>query len=304
VAEAIRKAGDIARQNLLTVSLKQATIPHEVLAAYGGARVLLRPASPGTGVIAGKTVRAVLESAGVKDVLSKSLGSKNAANVAKATLEGAAPTAVARGHSPVARPARAPEAGGTGAGNPNSIRHYAFAQPAPPSRGQAFPKTLGHGESSGHGKTSTRGGKGQTARSGGSIRIGFEGGQMPLIRRIPKRGFNNARFAPVIWPVNVGDLNRFEDGTRVDPAAIQRRGTGGGPADGIKILGQGEVKRKLTVCAHAFSAAARAKIEAAGGTCEQVARRPAAAANRRSRGIPACSAQSSEPFRTASRSRS
>jgi small subunit ribosomal protein S5 len=87
VAEAIRKAGDIARQNLLTVSLKQATIPHEVLAAYGGARVLLRPASPGTGVIAGKTVRAVLESAGVKDVLSKSLGSKNAANVAKATLK-------------------------------------------------------------------------------------------------------------------------------------------------------------------------------------------------------------------------
>ena len=86
VADAIRKGGDIARRNMVNVALKEATIPHEVLSAYDGARVLLRPASPGTGVIAGKTVRAVLESAGVRDVLRKSLGSKNAANVAKATL--------------------------------------------------------------------------------------------------------------------------------------------------------------------------------------------------------------------------
>ena len=86
VADAIRKGGELARQHMVSVSLKDATIPHEVYSHYDGAKVLLRPASPGTGIIAGKTVRAVLESAGVKDILSKSLGSKNAANVVKATL--------------------------------------------------------------------------------------------------------------------------------------------------------------------------------------------------------------------------
>jgi small subunit ribosomal protein S5 len=87
VADAIRKGGELARQHMVGVSLKDATIPHEVFSRYGGAKVLLRPASPGTGVIAGPTVRAVLESVGVKDVLSKSLGSENAANVVKATLK-------------------------------------------------------------------------------------------------------------------------------------------------------------------------------------------------------------------------
>ena len=87
VADAIRRGGELARNQMVSVSLKDATIPHEVLSEFGGAKVLLRPASPGTGIIAGKTVRAVLESAGVRDVLSKSLGSKNAANVVKATLK-------------------------------------------------------------------------------------------------------------------------------------------------------------------------------------------------------------------------
>lgn len=137
-------------------------------------------------------------------------------------------------------------------------------------------KRLGQGESSGLGKTSGRGGKGQTARSGSSIRIGFEGGQMPLIRRVPKRGFNNARFATRYLPVNVGDLNRFEDGARVDETALRSVGLAGGRADGVKILGEGELIRKLTVCVSAFSASARAKIEAKGGTCEVAGRKPAA----------------------------
>jgi small subunit ribosomal protein S5 len=87
VADAIRKGGELARQKMVSVSLKDATIPHEILSHYDGAKVLLRPASPGTGIIAGKTVRSVLESAGIRDVLTKSLGSKNAANVVKATLQ-------------------------------------------------------------------------------------------------------------------------------------------------------------------------------------------------------------------------
>lgn len=131
-------------------------------------------------------------------------------------------------------------------------------------------KRLGIGESSGHGKTSGRGGKGQTARSGSSIRIGFEGGQMPLIRRIPKRGFNNAAFTTYYSPVNLQDLNEFDDGAVVDAEAIRTAGLANGKSDGIKILGTGELKKKLTVRAHAFSASAKARIEGLGGKCEVI----------------------------------
>src|SRR5881394_2738328 len=132
-------------------------------------------------------------------------------------------------------------------------------------------KRLGQGESSGHGKTSGRGGKGQTARSGSSIRIGFEGGQMPLIRRIPKRGFNNARHTIRYIPVNLDSLKRFDEGSRVDLLTLQNAGLANGRSSGIKILGTGELTKKLTVSAHAFSASARTKIEAKGGACELVA---------------------------------
>src|SRR5512138_3709846 len=129
-------------------------------------------------------------------------------------------------------------------------------------------KRLGQGEASGRGKTSGRGGKGQTARSGSSIRIGFEGGQMPLIRRIPKRGFNNVRHGTRYLPVNVEVLNRFDDGARVDEAALRSVGLVNGRSSGIKILGDGDLSKKLTVSAHSFSASAKSKIEAKGGTCE------------------------------------
>jgi len=132
-------------------------------------------------------------------------------------------------------------------------------------------KRLGQGESSGRGKTSGRGGKGQSARSGSSIRIGFEGGQMPLIRRIPKRGFNNKRFKIAYMAVNLAELNAFEAGSVVDVAALQKAGLANGTYDGIKILARGELKQKLTVRAHAFSASAKTAIEALGGTAEVVA---------------------------------
>ncbi len=137
-------------------------------------------------------------------------------------------------------------------------------------------KRLGQGESSGHGKTSGRGGKGQTARSGSSVRIGFEGGQMPLIRRIPKRGFNNAQFAIRYIPVNLEVLNKFEDGATVNEAALRDLGLANGRLVRVKILGDGELTRKLTVHAHAFSAAARVKIEKLGGACQLIDTKPPA----------------------------
>jgi large subunit ribosomal protein L15 len=137
-------------------------------------------------------------------------------------------------------------------------------------------KRLGQGEATGHGKTSGRGGKGQTARSGSSIRIGFEGGQMPLIRRIPKRGFNNKRHTIQYLPVNLEVLNRFDDGALVDEAALRNVGLANGRAAGVKILGDGELTKKLTVSAHAFSASARAKIEAKGGSCKLITAKQAA----------------------------
>jgi large subunit ribosomal protein L15 len=131
-------------------------------------------------------------------------------------------------------------------------------------------KRLGAGESSGHGKTSGRGGKGQSARSGSSIRIGFEGGQMPLIRRIPKRGFNNVAFGTTYQAVNLDALNAFDDGAVVDQAVMRKAGLANGKSGGIKILGRGELKKRLTVRAAAFSASAKAAIEKLGGTVEVV----------------------------------
>ena len=130
-------------------------------------------------------------------------------------------------------------------------------------------KRKGRGHATGNGKTAGRGHKGQKARSGGGVRIGFEGGQMPLARRIPKRGFHNI-FAKPLESVNVSALNQFEDGAVVDAQALLESRVLSKCVYGVKILGNGEITKKLTVKANAFSESAKAKIEAAGGKAEVV----------------------------------
>jgi len=130
-------------------------------------------------------------------------------------------------------------------------------------------KRIGRGVGSGWGKTAGRGSKGQNARSGGGVRPGYEGGQMPIHRRLPKRGFTNI-FKKIMAVVNVNDLSRFESGAVVDEATLVRSGLVKGRMDGIKLLGQGEIDIALTVKINAFSRSAKAKIEAAGGTVEVI----------------------------------
>jgi large subunit ribosomal protein L15 len=137
-------------------------------------------------------------------------------------------------------------------------------RPRPGSRHRV--KRLGCGESSGHGKTSGKGHKGQKARSGGSIRLGFEGGQMPLIRRLPKRGFNNAAFHKHYAVVNLSDLNALKAGTVVNEELLRKSNLIRGDFAGIKILGDGELKQDLKVQVDKISTTAREKIEKAGGT--------------------------------------
>lgn len=130
-------------------------------------------------------------------------------------------------------------------------------------------KRIGRGYGSGTGKTAGKGHKGQKARAGHGQRPGFEGGQMPMQRRLPKRGFNNI-FAKEIAAVNVRALNKFEDGASVDAAALVEAGILNKNCDGVKILSNGKLEKKLTVKANAFSAAAKEKIEAAGGKAEVI----------------------------------
>ncbi|MEG0752243.1 MAG: 50S ribosomal protein L15 [Angelakisella sp.] len=139
--------------------------------------------------------------------------------------------------------------------------------PAPGSVKEGF--RVGRGSGSGNGKTAGKGHKGQNARSGGGVRPGFEGGQMPLQRRIPKRGFVNI-FGTKYATINVEDLNKFENGAVVDAKAIVEAGLLKKTLDGVKVLGRGEITKKLTVNVAAFSEGAKSKIEAAGGKAEVV----------------------------------
>jgi large subunit ribosomal protein L15 len=129
-------------------------------------------------------------------------------------------------------------------------------------------KRVGRGPGSGHGKTAGRGEKGQKSRSGYSSKLGFEGGQMPLHRRLPKRGFTNI-FKKEHAIVNVSDLERFDNGATIDEATLRKAGLVKGSKDGIKVLGDGKLSKKLTVHASRFSESARKQIEAAGGTCQE-----------------------------------
>ncbi len=140
-------------------------------------------------------------------------------------------------------------------------------QPAPGSRKER--KRKGRGHASGNGKTAGKGHKGQKARSGGGVRPGFEGGQMPLYRRIPKRGFTNI-FAKEYSEVNLAQLNKFEDGTIVTPDLLKQSGVISKKNDGIVVLGNGEITKKITVKASRFTKSAAEKIEAAGGKVEVI----------------------------------
>ena len=131
------------------------------------------------------------------------------------------------------------------------------------------PKRIGRGQGTGQGTTAGRGMNGQNSRSGGGVRLGFEGGQMPLYRRLPKRGFNN-KWAKEYAEVNVKDLNKFDEGATVDAAALIEKGIVKKALDGIKVLGNGELQKKLTVKAAKFSKSAAEKIEKAGGKAEVI----------------------------------
>ena len=138
----------------------------------------------------------------------------------------------------------------------------------PNEKGLSSKKRVGRGPGTGLGKTSGKGHKGQNARSGGGVRPGFEGGQLPLFRRLPKRGFSNAKFKTVYAVINLSDLNKFEDGAIVTPEILKEMGILKNQLDGVKVLGNGKLEKKLTVKAHKFSKTAKEAIEKMGGKAE------------------------------------
>ena len=131
-------------------------------------------------------------------------------------------------------------------------------------------KRVGRGTASGHGKTSGKGHKGQNARSGGGVRPGFEGGQLPLFKRLPQRGFSNAMFKKVYATINVSDLEKFDNGAVITPELLKEMGILKKQLSGVKVLGNGELTKKITVKAHKFSKSAISKIEAQGGKAEVI----------------------------------
>ena len=252
---AVEKAKKQAERSQESVHVEGTTIPHRVIGRSGASKVLLMPAPPGTGIIAGATVRAVVESVGVKDILTKSQGSNNPVNLVRATMDGLKRLRSARRGRPLAR---------SGTGMIIDDVHRGIQKNKPRRR-------VGRGLGSGRGKTCGRGHKGAGSRSGYSHRTGFTGGQTPIFRAIAKRGFNNNAFAPKVFEVNVALLEeRFESGETVSPEVLRERGLAKGRFDLVKILGNGDLSKKLTVQAHRFSKSAEEKITKAGGTAERI----------------------------------
>jgi small subunit ribosomal protein S5 len=334
VPAAIAKGVEEAKKHFFRVPRIATTIPHTVRGEAAAGVVLLKPASPGTGVIAGGPVRAVLECAGIGDVLSKSQGSSNPINVVHATvaalkdlsrpeeiaakrglpIEDVAPKAMLAARAAATASAEGRETDDSAQGDPGQVedrreqhaaRRAALAGPAQdravdgpagyprlpghdphgpspgPGRGSGLAmlklhdlrpapgahkdkQRLGRGEGS-KGKTAGRGTKGTKARY--QVPMGFEGGQMPMHRRLPKlKGFSNAKFKTEYQVVNIGRLAElFPSGGEVTPEALAE---GGAVRRGelVKVLGNGDLSVALRVSAHAVSASARQKIEAAGGT--------------------------------------
>ena len=258
MSDAIRKGGDAAKKNMMRVKLDGKTIPHAVTGVCDGGRVLLKPAPDGTGLIVGGGMRPLLEAAGVRDAVGKSLGSKNRLNVVKATVD-ALNQLRSKEEIAAARAYRMAE-------------QFIWREKMDLSSLRNTPgarktrKRVGRGPGSGLGKTAGKGQKGQMSRKGHKQKLGFEGGQMPLIRRLPKRGFKNVNRKEYL-AMNVSTLERyFEDGAEVTLETISAKGLLGAKYDGVKVLAKGELTKKLTVKVNGVSAAAKAKIEAAGGT--------------------------------------
>ena len=226
VPDAIKKALQDANKNIITIPLIDGrTVAHEAIGRAGAARVIIKPAAAGTGVIANECVK-VNEDCRRSCCTSR----KNS-----------------RG----------------------DIRIMKLHELEKNIGATHAKKRVGRGSGSGLGKTSGRGQKGQKARSGGSINPVFEGGQLPLYRRIPKRGFKNAKFRTVYATINVEDLNVFEDGTVVTPALLKDTGLLK-QLDGVKVLGNGKLEKKITIQASKFSASALEKIKEAGSKAEVI----------------------------------
>jgi small subunit ribosomal protein S5 len=237
VADAIRKSLTKAKKNLFLVPLEGSTIPHEIIGEYGAAKVMLKPASEGTGVIAAGPVRAICEAVGIKDILTKCLTSNNPINVKKMDKI-------------------------------DTNKVIGLFNLSKPRGSRKKRKYLGRGSGSGHGKTSTRGSKGQTSRAGRHFYTGLEGGQSPLIRRIPKRGFVNVS-KKRYQIVSLDLLGKLKEPV-IDLQLLKDKGLIKDKEKPVKVLGSYELKSSLTVKAHAFSKQAALNIKNSGGKAEVI----------------------------------